>query len=330
MKQQPDKRETERINNYFPVYCVVSGYGGGQEEVICAISENISAKGMKMFCDKRLDRAGIMHLKINFAGSLIEKDAQIVWMSAESKFNDSFCIGVEFETLLPKCLYPNLASSASGTGIELPLNVSRAKRVMDVTLSFLFLFLLLPLMLLTSILIWIDSPGPVFFKQWRAGKNGKRFLFLKFRSMYYNASQIVHKEYAKKFIMDSHLFGWISNKAVYKLVSDSRITRLGHMIRKLSIDEAPQFFNVLKGEMSIVGPRPPIFYELEFYDKNQRRRLLVKPGITGLWQVSGRSTTSFAKMIEFDISYIENWSLWLDLKIMLKTMCAVFRLYEAY
>jgi lipopolysaccharide/colanic/teichoic acid biosynthesis glycosyltransferase len=159
--------------------------------------------------------------------------------------------------------------------------------------------------------------------------NGKTFDVLKFRSMYTNADSIKHQDYIKKYI------GEQKNSAVepgvYKLSNDSRITPVGRLLRKCSLDELPQLINVFKGEMSLVGPRPPIPYECELYDIWHRRRLLsCKPGITGLWQVTGRSRTTFDEMVRLDLKYIDEWSLWLDLKILLKTPKAVLGGEGAY
>jgi exopolysaccharide biosynthesis polyprenyl glycosylphosphotransferase len=190
------------------------------------------------------------------------------------------------------------------------------KAVEDYCLAALALFLLWPVLLITAIIIKIDSPGPVFFKHKRVGKNGKCFKCVKFRSMYDNAeekqAELVEEEHGEH--------GWLC----WKLEDDPRVTRVGKWIRKLSIDELPQIFNVLKGEMSLVGPRPHIKEEVAQYKEWHKQRLNVKPGITGLWQVSGRSELPFDEMIKLDLYYIERWSLWQDVKIMLRTVSAVF------
>lgn len=203
------------------------------------------------------------------------------------------------------------------------------KAAIDYIGSGVALLLFSPLFLAVSAAIKLDSEGPVFFRQTRMGMNGKTFELLKFRSMCTDADCSRHQEYIKKYI------GEQKNSAVepgvYKLSNDSRVTRVGRVLRKTSLDELPQLINVFKGEMSIVGPRPPIPYECELYDIWHRRRLLsCKPGITGLWQVTGRSRTTFDEMVRLDLKYISEWSLWLDLKILLKTPRAVLGGQGAY
>ncbi|HRV08892.1 MAG TPA: sugar transferase [Acidobacteriota bacterium] len=201
------------------------------------------------------------------------------------------------------------------------------KRIMDLCGSLVLLVLLAPLMALIALLVKATSKGPVFYVQRRIGQYGQSFSFLKFRSMYTNVDSSVHERYIDEYIRQGKnaAFG-PDGKAIFKLVEDPRVTPLGRFLRKTSMDELPQLFNVLKGEMSLVGPRPPIPYEILRYDVWHRRRILeVKPGITGLWQVFGRSRTSFDDMVRLDLQYARNWSLWLDLKLLLLTPIAVFR-----
>ncbi|MEN6422112.1 MAG: sugar transferase [Smithella sp.] len=179
-----------------------------------------------------------------------------------------------------------------------------------------------PLFLIIAIAIKATSPGPVFFKQKRVGLNGKTFLFYKFRSMTANNDPIKHKEYITKFINQANTAA--VEPGIFKLTDDPRITTVGRFLRKTSLDELPQLLNVLKGDMSLVGPRPPIPYECDLYDIWHRRRLLLsKPGITGLWQVTGRSRTTFDEMVRLDLKYLQEWSLILDLKILFMTPKAV-------
>ena len=200
------------------------------------------------------------------------------------------------------------------------------KRVMDILGSALALVLFLPIFLLIAFAIKATSKGPIFFRQRRIGQHGKSFVFLKFRSMYVNNDAGVHKEYVQQLIAGKagkHPSS-SSGEGVYKLTKDSRITRVGAFLRKTSMDELPQLINVLRGEMSLVGPRPPVPYEVEAYDIWHRRRLLeAKPGITGLWQVSGRSRVKFDDMVRLDLQYARNWSPWMDIKILLRTPGAV-------
>lgn len=187
------------------------------------------------------------------------------------------------------------------------------KRVIDTALSLAVLVVLAPLMLLVALLIKLSSPGPVFFIQKRVGMNQRQFKLFKFRSMVMDAE-------ARKLDLE-HLNE--RDGPAFKIENDPRITRIGKFIRKTSIDELPQLFNVLSGEMSLVGPRPPLPDEVKCYEWLFRKRLSVKPGITCIWQISGRNNVSFDRWMEMDHEYIENWSLWLDMKILLKTIPAV-------
>jgi lipopolysaccharide/colanic/teichoic acid biosynthesis glycosyltransferase len=203
------------------------------------------------------------------------------------------------------------------------------KKVIDVLGSSVGLICLSPVFLAISAAIKLTSEGPVFFRQDRMGLNGKAFQVLKFRSMYTNCDAASHKEYITKYIGEQKKAA--VEPGVFKLTNDNRITPVGRWLRKTSLDELPQLINVFKGDMSLVGPRPPIPYECDLYDVWHRRRLLsCKPGITGLWQVTGRSRTTFDEMVRLDLKYISEWSLWLDLKILLMTPKAVFGGKGAY
>lgn len=200
------------------------------------------------------------------------------------------------------------------------------KRMMDIVGSLLALVFFSPIVLIIALAIKTTSKGPVFFRQRRIGQYGKSFVFLKFRSMYVNNDADVHKQYVQQLIAGKAnkqpMNG--NGQGFYKLTQDSRITRVGAFLRKTSMDELPQFINVLKGEMSLVGPRPPVPYEVEAYDIWHRRRLLeAKPGITGLWQVCGRSRVKFDEMVRLDLQYARTWSPWMDIKILARTPGAV-------
>lgn len=225
-------------------------------------------------------------------------------------------------------LYPDLIQREDSRKIALVV-----KRAIDIVGTSLGLILLSPILLAISAAIKLTSPGPILFRQERIGQGGKAFTFLKFRSMHCSNDPRIHMEYVRRFIAgkaDVAASDGNSN-AVYKITSDPRVTRIGRFLRKTSLDELPQFFNVLKGEMSLVGPRPPLAYELEAYDVWHRRRLLeAKPGITGLWQVSGRSRLRFDDMVRLDLCYAKTWSVWLDIKILLRTPRAVFSGEGAY
>ena len=225
-------------------------------------------------------------------------------------------------------LYPDLVQRAETR------KVSRAiKRGMDVAGSSVALLILSPILLAIAVAIKLSSPGSILFRQKRVGQFGVRFTFLKFRSMYSVNDSRIHRDYVKRFIAGSVNPGAseANGKGIYKITEDPRLTHIGRFLRKTSLDELPQFLNVLKGEMSLVGPRPPIPYELEVYDIWHRRRVLeVKPGITGLWQVNGRSRLRFDDMVRLDLQYARAWSPWLDIKILLRTPRAVLSAEGAY
>ncbi|PKM80407.1 MAG: multidrug MFS transporter [Firmicutes bacterium HGW-Firmicutes-14] len=194
------------------------------------------------------------------------------------------------------------------------------KRLLDFTGALLGLIFLSPVLILISLAVVIEKPGPVFFRQKRVGKGGKEFYMYKFRSMVTNAEELLDS-LKEKNEADGPLF---------KIKGDPRITRTGSILRKTSLDELPQLINVLIGEMSLVGPRPGLPHEVEQYKPWQRQRLLVEQGMTGLWQVSGRSNLSFDEMIKLDLEYIENRSIWYDLKLILKTVPALLGSKGAY
>ncbi|MCL1631172.1 sugar transferase [Sporolactobacillus sp. CPB3-1] len=195
------------------------------------------------------------------------------------------------------------------------------KRLMDILGALAGLILLSPVFLLVALLIKMEDPhGHVIFKQIRVGKDGKEFYIYKFRSMVSNAEQLLNK------LLDKNE----TTGAMFKMKEDPRVTRIGHFIRRTSIDELPQFVNVLKGDMSLVGPRPPLPREVDEYTEYDMQRLLVQPGCTGLWQVSGRSNVGFEKMVELDIKYINNRSFFEDMKIIFRTFGAMFGSRDAY
>lgn len=195
------------------------------------------------------------------------------------------------------------------------------KRIVDIIISVIGIIVTLPIMLLTALAIKLDSSGPVLFKQLRVGQSGRTFYIYKFRSMCQNA-----EEQRSELMSKNEMHG-----AMFKIVNDPRITRVGRFIRRTSIDELPQFFNVLKGDMSIVGTRPPTVDEVSQYKRSQWRRISIKPGITGLWQISGRNQiTDFDKVVELDLKYIDNWSLFEDLMIIVKTIGVLFKRKGAY
>ncbi|MGC8917487.1 MAG: sugar transferase, partial [Thermoanaerobaculum sp.] len=189
------------------------------------------------------------------------------------------------------------------------------KRVLDVTVAALGLLVFAPLFPFLALSIKVDSPGPVFFRQWRCGLRGRRFVLYKLRTMVANA-EALKPHLAHLNVMDGPAF---------KAPNDPRVTRVGRWLRRFSLDEVPQLWNVLKGDMSLVGPRPPLPEEVAKYEPWQRRRLAMKPGLTCLWQVSGRAELSFSQWMALDLAYIDSWSLALDLKILARTIPAVLR-----
>lgn len=197
------------------------------------------------------------------------------------------------------------------------------KRIFDILASAVGLVVLAPLILLIAVLIKIDSPGPVFFRQIRIGLGARKFQILKFRTMSTDTSDEVHRKHTEAFINGTATPASMEGAPTFKLVDDARITRVGAFLRRFSLDELPQLVNVVRGEMSLVGPRPVLPYEIEFYEPEHFDRLQAKPGITGLWQVSGRNRLSHDRMCMLDIQYARRWSLGLDLKILLKTIPVV-------
>jgi exopolysaccharide biosynthesis polyprenyl glycosylphosphotransferase len=206
------------------------------------------------------------------------------------------------------------------------------KRVMDVSGSLLALALLWPLFLLIWAAIKSTSRGPALFRQQRVGQDERPFTFLKFRSMYENNDPEMHREYVTRFIAGNQEMNVGNGDArIYKMMNDPRVTPIGRLLRRSSLDELPQFLNVFRGDMSLVGPRPAVPYEHARYNAWHRQRVMtVKPGITGLWQVNGRSRTTFDEMVRFDLDYVRNWSIWLDLKILLRTPVVVLSCEGAY
>jgi lipopolysaccharide/colanic/teichoic acid biosynthesis glycosyltransferase len=225
-------------------------------------------------------------------------------------------------------LYPDLAIVEKDKRRRLVM-----KRIVDVVGSAALLVICSPILLTIAALVRLTSKGPVLFRQQRVGQHGKCFTFYKFRSMYVNNDEAVHKEYVVKLIANQAEMMPVSGEAegVFKLTKDRRVTPIGRFLRRTSLDELPQALNVLNGDMSLVGPRPPIPYELAVYQTWHRRRLLeVKPGITGLWQVTGRSLVSFDEMVRLDLRYAMTWTPWLDIKILLRTPRAVIKGSGAY
>ncbi len=227
-------------------------------------------------------------------------------------------------------LYPDLSRKSRANRMSLVL-----KRLFDILGSACALVLLSPLFLIIAAAVRVSSEGPVLYRQTRVGLAGREFTFLKFRSMFVNSDPNTHIDYIKRYINgaagDGNGTCIAGNGGVYKITDDPRVTPTGRLLRKLSLDELPQFINVFKGDMSLVGPRPPIPYECDNYETWHRGRVLeVKPGLTGLWQVRGRSRMAFDDMVRLDLQYARHRSFWLDLKILLETPAAVVWCKGAY
>jgi lipopolysaccharide/colanic/teichoic acid biosynthesis glycosyltransferase len=219
-------------------------------------------------------------------------------------------------------LYPEIQKRETSRRVPLAI-----KRCIDLVGSAAALFFFSPIFAAVALAIKLTSKGPVLFKQERLGQHGKTFTVLKFRSMRTDCDPKIHQQYVEQFIagqVDGN--SGATAKPVFKIQKDPRVTRVGRFIRKTSLDELPQFWNVLCGDMSLVGPRPSLAYEFRAYELWHRRRVLeIKPGITGLWQVEGRSRTRFDDMVRLDLKYARAWSVWLDLKILAQTPAAVIQ-----
>lgn len=214
--------------------------------------------------------------------------------------------------------------AASATRSDLGSFNQTRKRIFDLLLLCPILLVAGPLMLLVALAIWLCDGRPILFRQVRLGMGARPFQMLKFRTMR-PASDAAHREYTTRWITQGRPFyaGNGQGAALYKMTQDPRITRLGAILRRFSLDELPQLINVLRGEMSLIGPRPAIAYEVEHYQDWHRHRLDAPPGLTGLWQVSGRNRLSFDEMVRLDIDYIDHWSLGRDLAILARTPRAV-------
>lgn len=212
----------------------------------------------------------------------------------------------------------DIEASTASTPVT-PWSLSAAgrcfKRMIDVVIATLILLVALPTLVAAAIAIKVDSRGPVLFRQERIGANGRRFRIYKLRTMFAGNDDAIHRAYVTALIKGCAP----KHEGMFKLTHDPRITRVGRLLRRLSVDEVPQLWNVLRGEMSLVGPRPPLASEVDLYDDRAMQRLAAKPGLTGLPQVSGRCELSFAEIVDLDLEYLNNWSPLLELKILLRT-----------
>jgi len=244
---------------------------------------------------------------------------------AGSNGRASYRVDAEVYAPAPGAARPRLAEAKGFSRTTGDVARLAAKRALDVAGSATLLVLSSPAMLVVSALVKLTSDGPVFFRQERIGEGGRSFMMLKFRTMQFNAAHDLHQQFVSQYIQGASVNGTQNDTApIFKIVADPRVTRIGHFLRRSSLDEFPQFWNVLKGEMSLVGPRPPLPYEVNVYKPWHKRRVLeAKPGITGLWQVIGRSRTTFDEMVRLDLQYARQQSLWGDIKILLATPRAV-------
>jgi lipopolysaccharide/colanic/teichoic acid biosynthesis glycosyltransferase len=258
------------------------------------------------------------------ARTVIAHTGELGFSTVSATYPDRVFEDLKAENQASRSVNPLFAEDLAGANApSYPL-----KRSLDIVGAIGGLLLLSPLMLIIAAVVTATSPGPAIFKQVRLGRRGEPFTFYKFRSMYCEADDQIHREYVGKLIAGDleGINNGEATKPLYKLKDDPRITWAGRLLRKTSMDELPQLFNVLKGDMSLVGPRPPLPYEAERYQSWHLRRVLeIKPGITGLWQVNGRSKTSFDEMVRLDLQYVRTCSLWLDLKILLRTVKVVLR-----
>ncbi len=203
----------------------------------------------------------------------------------------------------------------AGSGGQLSPATLAVKRAVDIMVSLVVLLLALPVLVVTMIAIWVDTPGSPLFEQIRVGRDGEGFRLFKLRTMVSGNNDSDHHAYVTALIRGEAE----QQGGMFKMAADPRVTRVGRVLRRFSIDELPQLWNVLRGDMSIVGPRPPLPYEVDLYSDRDWLRLRVKPGVTGLWQVTGRATMSFSEMVDLDIRYWESWSFRLELSILLRT-----------
>ena len=215
---------------------------------------------------------------------------------------------------------PTIPTIVMQSSIAMKPGYLRIKHLLDIIFSLLILLPLCLVIVIVAVFIRLDSDGPIFYRQKRIGRNGAEFTMYKFRSMYVNNDDSFHRQAVDEYMSGQMLNGDVTSDISYKKTDDPRITRVGRFIRKTSIDELPQFFNVLRGEMTLVGPRPPLPYEVEKYGPYDWLRLTGKPGLTGFWQVYGRSRVTFQNMVEMDVEYLQQQSLWKDLKLIVLTI----------
>ncbi len=330
---QIEKRRTDRTKSPLSLVLVRldTDRGGG----VASLDEilGLLAKGKRetdMLGHVGKDRLGLLLPHTNekgveaFINSVVKRTAHLPISIASATYPDHL-----FDSLLSDSRdVSDTLAYLFDEKTELSRTGACVKRGLDILGSLTAILVFSPIMIAIVIAIALSSPGSVIFKQRRLGKGSVPFVFYKFRSMRTDADDRIHREYVANLIegkLDQVNQG-DQDRPLYKMTADPRVTGVGRIIRKTSLDELPQLFNVLKGDMSLVGPRPPLPYEAEKYQSWHLRRMLqIRPGITGLWQVEGRSATSFDEMVRLDLRYIRNCSLWLDIKILLKTVKVVLR-----
>jgi lipopolysaccharide/colanic/teichoic acid biosynthesis glycosyltransferase len=342
-----ERRRTERSGRRFVLMLTTPSASSGKQNSPISLEEFASALS---YCSRETDLIGWHQQQNGVLGAIFTElgnaESGVVVDSLRQKVRsvvDKVALGKEESIRLSFHFFPPDHAPEEtpipvlhGEPYQEPQSDSagrRIKRALDAFSSVLALISLSPLLFAISVLIKLTSSGPVLFRQTRIGQFGKEFTFFKFRSMYTGSDPALHREYVSHFIAGKapmHKSAG-AKTSVYKIINDPRVTPFGRFLRRTSLDELPQLLNVLRGEMSLVGPRPPLPYELNCYDLWHLRRMVdVKPGITGLWQVCGRSKTSFDEMVRLDLQYAKAWSLALDFMILLKTPGAVISGAGAY
>jgi lipopolysaccharide/colanic/teichoic acid biosynthesis glycosyltransferase len=344
-----ERKRTERSQTPFVLMLLdtrrllrAASNGEHFEKVLCALSHSTRETDVKGWYENG-SVFGVIFTEIGAA------EGKSVTNALLTRITNAFCTTLSIEQIneirLSFHVFPEDPNHQSGIDpdstlypdLDCDVNAKRGahavKRSMDIAGSLFALILASPLFLISAAIIKLTSKGPVLFRQVRVGQHGRKFTFLKFRSMYFTNDHTIHREYVKRLIAgatgSAEENGRMPN--VYKLTNDPRITAFGRFLRKTSLDEIPQFLNVLTGSMSLVGPRPPVPYEFDCYDMWHRQRLVaVKPGITGPWQVGGRSRTTFNEMVRMDLKYASSWTPWTDFKILLQTPRAVISGEGAY
>lgn len=325
-----ERRRTERSGRSFMLALISGTESEAPEETIltCKVASALAFTAREtdvLGWYKQGAALGLLMTEIVYADQatitiLVEKISRAV--QAAVGFDAFKCISLEFRMfpqqrgdIVDALLYRDIVQPGRRAWAQ---NI--AKRSFDIVASLAGLLLFAPVLLIISVLVKITSPGPVLFRQSRVGQFGEPFSMLKFRTMYTGNDSKIHEDYVAQLISGTAA----QANGMYKLVQDPRVTPLGRVLRKTSLDELPQFLNVLTNQMSVVGPRPPIPYEFERYKLWHRRRALEqKPGLTGLWQIKGRSRTTFEQMVRMDMEYAKRQSLWLDIKIVLQTPSAM-------